>query len=120
MTDDELAKAPEGTKGLKIAGLDKMNFVMTVSALDCTGCGSCANVCPGKKGEKALTMKPLAEEVAKQNLFAYGQELPEKKEIAEKFKETTVKGSLTARCGIMLLLPEQTVGRRRDLSVPTC
>ena len=93
MTDDELAKAPEGTKGLKIAGLDKMNFVMTVSALDCTGCGSCVNVCPGKKGEKALSMKPLAEEVAKQNLFAYGQELPEKKEIAEKFKETTVKGS---------------------------
>ncbi|MDE5993420.1 MAG: pyruvate:ferredoxin (flavodoxin) oxidoreductase, partial [Oscillospiraceae bacterium] len=58
MTDDELKSAPEGTKGLKIAGLDKMNFVMTVSALDCTGCGSCANVCPGKKGEKALTMKP--------------------------------------------------------------
>lgn len=93
MTDDELKSAPEGTKGLKIAGLDKMNFVMTVSALDCTGCGSCANVCPGKKGEKALTMKPLAEQLASQNLFAYGQELPEKKEIAEKFKETTVKGS---------------------------
>ncbi|MDE6764257.1 MAG: pyruvate:ferredoxin (flavodoxin) oxidoreductase [Oscillospiraceae bacterium] len=93
MTDDELKSAPEGTKGLKIAGLDKMNFVMTVSALDCTGCGSCANVCPGKKGEKALTMKPLAEQLASQNLFAYGQELPEKKEVAEKFKETTVKGS---------------------------
>lgn len=93
MTDDELAKAPEGTKGLKIAGLDKMNFVMTVSALDCTGCGSCANVCPGKKGEKALTMQPLSSQLEKQNLFAYGQELPEKKEVAEKFKETTVKGS---------------------------
>ena len=93
MTDDELKSAPNGTTGLKIAGLDKMNFVMTVSALDCTGCGSCANVCPGKKGEKALTMKPLAEQIEKQNLFAYGQELPEKKEIAEKFKETTVKGS---------------------------
>ncbi|MCM1022448.1 MAG: pyruvate:ferredoxin (flavodoxin) oxidoreductase [Prevotella sp.] len=93
MTDDELKSAPEGTKGLKIAGLDKMNFVMTVSALDCTGCGSCANVCPGKKGEKALTMQPLAEQLAAQNLFAYGQELPEKKEVAEKFKETTVKGS---------------------------
>ncbi len=93
MTDDELKSAPAGTTGLKIAGLDKMNFVMTVSALDCTGCGSCANVCPGKKGEKALTMKPLAEQIEKQNLFAYGQELPEKKEIAEKFKETTVKGS---------------------------
>ena len=93
MTDDELAKAPEGTKGLKIAGLDKMNFVMTVSALDCTGCGSCANVCPGKKGAKALTMQPLDSQLEKQNLFAYGQELPEKKEIAEKFKENTVKGS---------------------------
>ena len=93
MTDDELKSAPAGTTGLKIAGLDKMNFVMTVSALDCTGCGSCANVCPGKKGEKALTMKPLAEQLEKQNLFAYGQELPEKKEVAEKFKETTVKGS---------------------------
>ena len=93
MTDDELAKAPEGTKGLKIAGLDKMNFVMTVSALDCTGCGSCANVCPGKKGEKALTMQPLDSQLEKQNLFAYGQELPEKKEVAEKFKENTVKGS---------------------------
>ncbi len=93
MTDDELKSAPAGTTGLKIAGLVKMNFVMTVSALDCTGCGSCANVCPGKKGEKALTMKPLAEQIEKLNLFAYGQELPEKKEIAEKFKETTVKGS---------------------------
>ncbi len=93
MTDDELAKAPEGTKGLKIAGLDKMNFVMTVSALDCTGCGSCANVCPGKKGEKALTMKSLDSQMAAQNTFAYGQTLPEKPEILEKFKETTVKGS---------------------------
>ncbi len=93
MTDDELKSAPEGTKGLKIAGLDKMNFVMTVSALDCTGCGSCVNVCPGKKGAKALSMKPLEEQLPSQNLFAYGQELPEKKEVAEKFKETTVKGS---------------------------
>ena len=32
---------------------------MTVSALDCTGCGSCANVCPGKKGEKALAMENI-------------------------------------------------------------
>ena len=30
---------------------------MIVSPLDCTGCGSCANVCPAK--DKALTMKPL-------------------------------------------------------------
>ncbi|MCH5194596.1 MAG: 4Fe-4S binding protein, partial [Oscillospiraceae bacterium] len=67
--------------------------VMTVSALDCTGCGSCVNVCPGKKGAKALAMKPLDSQLAKQELFAYGTTLPEKPEIAEKFKENTVKGS---------------------------
>ena len=32
-------------------------YRMQVSALDCTGCGSCANICPAK--EKALTMIPL-------------------------------------------------------------
>ena len=93
MTNDEMTKAPAGTKGLAIAGVDKMNFVMTVSALDCTGCGSCVNVCPGKKGAKALAMKPLDSQLAKQELFAYGTTLPEKPEIAEKFKENTVKGS---------------------------
>ena len=38
---------------------DEYQFTMTVSALDCTGCGSCANVCPGKKGAKALAMENL-------------------------------------------------------------
>ncbi len=95
MSDAELANAPGMTKdmALKIAGVEGMNFVMTVSALDCTGCGACANVCPGKKGEKALSMAPLATQVAAQDTFNYGQTLPEKPEIATKFKETTVKGS---------------------------
>ena len=61
--------------------------------LDCTGCGSCANVCPGFKGEKALTMSGLESQLAQQNTFAYGQELPAKQEVVDKFKETTVKGS---------------------------
>ena len=34
-------------------------FAITVSAYDCTGCGSCANVCPGKKGAKALAMENM-------------------------------------------------------------
>ena len=37
-------------------GMPGLKFTMTVSAYDCTGCGSCVNVCPGKKGEKALVM----------------------------------------------------------------
>lgn len=36
-----------------------MEFRIQVSELDCTGCSNCADVCPGKKGEKALTMKPF-------------------------------------------------------------
>ena len=52
MTAEEAAQAPEGTKMLDMTGMPGYKFSMTVSALDCTGCGSCANVCPGKKGEK--------------------------------------------------------------------
>ena len=42
-----------------MTGMKEYQFTMTVSALDCTGCGSCANVCPGKKGAKALAMENL-------------------------------------------------------------
>ena len=52
LTEDELAKAPEGTKAIDMIGMPGMKFTMTVSAYDCTGCGSCVNVCPGKKGSQ--------------------------------------------------------------------
>ena len=93
MTEDELAKAPEGTKAIDMIGMPGMKFVMSVSALDCTGCGSCANVCPGKKGEKALVMKNMEENKASQDVFDYGREIPVKPEVVAKFKPETVKGS---------------------------
>ena len=95
MTQEELDAAPElaKAKAKPATGMPGYYFVMTMSALDCTGCGSCANVCPGKKGEKALQMLPLAEQLAEQELFNYGLTLAEKPEVNEKFKETTVKGS---------------------------
>ena len=43
--------APKALKG--------MQFRIQVSVLDCLGCGNCADVCPGKKGEKALKMVPF-------------------------------------------------------------
>ena len=43
--------APKTLKG--------MNFRIQVSVLDCLGCGNCTDVCPGKKGEKALRMIPF-------------------------------------------------------------
>ena len=93
MTADELAKAPEGTKSLPMMGLKDLNFVMTVSTLDCTGCGACAQVCPGKKGAKALTMQSIDSQRPKQAVFDYALTLENKPEVHEKFKFTTVKGS---------------------------
>ena len=74
-------------------GVPDMKFAMTISALDCTGCGSCAQVCPGKKGAKALVMKSLDSQRASQDVFNYGLTIDEKPAVAEKFKESTVKGS---------------------------
>ena len=93
MTEEEAKNAPEGMKMADMTGMPGMKFAMTISVLDCTGCGSCANVCPGKKGEKALTMSPLETQEDKQAIFDYGFGLDEKPEVAAKFKETTVKGS---------------------------
>ncbi len=93
MTADELAKAPEGTKSFPMMGLKDLNFVMTVSTLDCTGCGACAQVCPGKKGAKALTMQSIDSQRPKQAVFDYALTLEDKPEVHEKFKFTTVKGS---------------------------
>ena len=93
LTEEEAAKAPEGMKTLKMTGMDGYQFTMVISSLDCTGCGSCANVCPGKKGAKALAMEAAESTMAQQKYFDYAVELPEKTDVVEKFKETTVKGS---------------------------
>ena len=93
MTADEAAKAPEGMKMKDMTGMPGYKFAMTVSALDCTGCGSCANVCPGMKGNKALTMEKLADNLDEQAIFDFGQTLPIKEDVIAKFKATTVKGS---------------------------
>ena len=93
LTEDELAKAPEGTKAIDMIGMPGMKFTMTVSAYDCTGCGSCVNVCPGKKGEKALVMGNMEENAGEQVYFDFGTEIEVKPEVVAKFKENTVKGS---------------------------
>ena len=93
LTEEEAKNAPEGMKMKPMTGVPGMQFSVAISALDCTGCGSCANVCPGMKGEKALVMKPLETQAHEQEKFNYAHALPEKPEVAAKFKETTVKGS---------------------------
>ena len=93
MTADEAANAPADMKMKDMTGMPGYKFAMTISALDCTGCGSCANVCPGMKGNKALEMKPLEESLSEQAIFDFGQTVSIKDEVVAKFKENTVKGS---------------------------
>ena len=74
MNEEEAAASPfaEADKlpaiGKTLTGL---KFVQAVDVMDCLGCGNCADVCPGKKGEKALTMVPLEEQVENQKLWDY-------------------------------------------------
>lgn len=93
LVEEEMKKAPGSIKVLPMIGMADKNFCITVSVLDCTGCGICAKVCPGKKGQKALEMKPIDTQLENQKIFDYCRELDPKPEVEEKFKESTVKGS---------------------------
>ena len=93
LTEEEAANFPKSQKLKDMTGMPGMKFAVTVSAYDCQGCGSCANVCPGMKGNKALVMKPMDTQVAAQEGFDEGLKYAEKPEVLAKFKPTTVKGS---------------------------
>ena len=74
LTPEEMAKAPFG-EDATIPAIGKtftgMRFMQTVDVLDCLGCGNCVDVCPGKKGEKALVMKPLESQLDIQKNWDY-------------------------------------------------
>ena len=92
LTEEEAAKAPEGMKITDMTGMPGLKFSVTVSEFDCMDCKVCVNVCPAK--EKALVMERFDDtDRTEQNAFDYGQSLPDKAEVFDKFKETTVKGS---------------------------
>ena len=93
MTEEELKAAPEGMKAKDATGLPGLKFAMTISVLDCTGCGSCTNICPGNNKADTLKLQPLESQMNEQDVFAYGLTIDEKPEVAEKFKPVSVKGS---------------------------
>lgn len=93
MTQEELRHAPKGMPTLPMMGMPEHTFSIVVSEVDCTGCGSCAGVCPGKQGNKALEMCPVHQHEERQQYFDYGKGLTRKPELLDKFKENTVKGS---------------------------
>jgi len=87
LIDDEEEKAlPEGIGLIDAKGKQKgYKFRIQVSVLDCTGCGSCADVCPSK--EKSLIMKSLD---GQRNEVPHWNHLIEnisfKKEVVDKFR----------------------------------
>ncbi|MGP1349769.1 MAG: pyruvate:ferredoxin (flavodoxin) oxidoreductase [Stomatobaculum sp.] len=93
MTEEEAAKAPEGAPMVDLRQMPGYKFAINVSVLDCTGCGSCVNVCPGNMKNVTLRMDKLADNIGRQKYFDYAVKLPEKPEVIEKFKPLTVKGS---------------------------
>jgi len=94
LTPEEAENAPAGMKlaAMKPA-IGDLKFGMTVSVMDCTGCGVCANVCPANKKAETLVMKPLDSQLDQQAAFDYGRTKEIKPEVTAKFKENTVKGS---------------------------
>ena len=72
MTEEEAANAPANMPSKPAIGAKGLLFNMSISPLDCTGCGNCAQVCPAPKG-KALVMKPLESQLDKAEAWEDGQ-----------------------------------------------
>ena len=87
--------APEAVRNKLIPANIKdqdLKFMIGVSMPDCTGCGLCEEVCPGKKGKKALTMldKKTMEATNYKEVYQYlFNEVSEK----DVMPVSTVKGS---------------------------
>lgn len=118
MDEAQAAAAPEGMPRIPMTGLVNHSFSIVISQVDCTGCGSCAAVCPGKQGKKALEMHPAQSEgcgedarpaagilfhgqdascrnqrAFAQQCFDYARQLLPCKEAVEKFGIRSLKGS---------------------------
>ncbi len=92
-TAEQLADKPAGFETKPATGFKGYEFRVQVSPYDCTGCGSCANVCPAK--EKALVMRPVAEAIEEEAAnWEYFENLPENDKV---YKNNSIKGSQFAK-----------------------
>ncbi|HHW47691.1 MAG TPA: pyruvate:ferredoxin (flavodoxin) oxidoreductase [Clostridiaceae bacterium] len=90
LSEEEVKNAPAAFTSKKAIGkgLEKYNFRIQVSVLDCTGCGNCANICPSK--EKSLIMKPIETQTEQIGNWEYAMKLEPKE---NPLNPETVKGS---------------------------
>lgn len=92
---DEKTKTPKGFKTIPALAEQKKKFRIQISPLDCTGCGSCANVCPAMK--KALEMKKAEEQIEKEaENYRFATTIKNAK--SSIFAPTTLKGSQYQPC----------------------
>ncbi len=87
MDESQQAQAPEGMPQIPMLGLEGRSFSIVISEVDCTGCGTCAAVCPGKQGRKALEMHPAKDHRERQNYFDFAKSLLPCQEAVEKFRQ---------------------------------
>ena len=93
LDENEQQNAPAGFETRKATGLAQYQYRMQVSPYDCTGCGSCVNVCPAK--EKALTMQPLESQLCQAENWEYAVETVTVKKDA--VSDKTIKASQFAK-----------------------
>ena len=93
LTEEELKNAPEGIKYTNTKLIDGYYYTMAISVLDCTGCGSCANICPGNIKNQTLVMTSLDTQLDEQKYYDYASALGEKQAVLDKFPIDKVKGS---------------------------
>ncbi len=93
LDENEVQNAPAGFETKKANGLAQYQYRMQVSPYDCTGCGSCVNICPAK--EKALTMQPLESQLNQAENWDYAVETVTIKKDA--VSDKTVKASQFAK-----------------------
>ncbi len=87
LSEEEKQSAPEGFMTKPAIGKAKgMHFAIAVSDHDCTGCGSCAAVCPSD----ALQMQPAVLTEENKEMFRFAESLSDKGDIFEPY---TIKGS---------------------------
>jgi pyruvate-ferredoxin/flavodoxin oxidoreductase len=92
-SEEDLTGAPAAFNTIPAMGkgMEGLKFRIQVSTLDCTGCGNCVDICPGKKGEKALVMKPLDSQTEREiKNHEFSVTLPVRDDV---MSAETVKGS---------------------------
>lgn len=88
VNEEEMSNAPASFAAKDATGAKGLKFNISVSPLDCSGCGNCADICPAK--EKALVMKPLDTQLEKAAAWEFAMTVSAKKNPMNKL---SVKGS---------------------------